>query len=106
VPSLVSRSPGIDGTYAPTVAQHLCVAPPCATASTAPSGFNGLNPNGDWTLSALDASIRDTGGISGGWSLIIATKALAAVTPEPEPAPLALMVAGWVGLADARRRRR
>jgi len=42
--------------------------------STALSDFNGLDPNGIWSLYVVDDAAIDTGNINGGWSLTITTE--------------------------------
>src|ERR1044072_7965297 len=44
--------------------------------------FNGVNPNGTWTLFVVDDTQNNSGSISGGWSLDITT----VPTPPPTPA--------------------
>jgi subtilisin-like proprotein convertase family protein len=61
---------------------------PFPDGAPAPSGnvfltaFNGTNPNGTWSLYAVDDLGADWGEISGGWSLEITTG-----TPPPPPPP-------------------
>ncbi len=68
---------------------------------TAFSGFNGLDPNAVWSLESFDVFADDTGGLSGGWSLILTTSDVGAV---PEPATWAMMIGGF-GLVGASLRR-
>jgi uncharacterized repeat protein (TIGR01451 family) len=53
---------------------------PAPSAATTLATFNGTNPNGTWSLYAVDDSLGDTGTIGGGWSLTITTNASAAAT--------------------------
>ncbi len=57
------------------------VKSPAPTGSaTLASTFNGINPNGTWSLYVLDDGCGDMGSITGGWSLDIATSAGAGTT--------------------------
>jgi subtilisin-like proprotein convertase family protein len=79
------------GTYRPTdYASGVNTFPapaPAPTNRAAPQGaatlataFNGINPNGTWSLYATDDSCGDTGSISGGWALNVTIAAAAATT--------------------------
>lgn len=46
---------------------------PAAPYGTTLSAFNGINPNGDWSLYLVDDAIGEKGIIAGGWSLQIQT---------------------------------
>ena len=66
----------VSGTFRPTNSGTGDVFP--APAPGAPHGslladFNGVNPNGTWSLYALDDASIDAGNISGGWSLSFQT---------------------------------
>ena len=78
-----------------------------APTATTLAAFNGINPNGTWSIYAGDDASLDTGGIAGGWSIQITTAASAPITipafgssgggvAAPYPAPIA--VSGVSGL--------
>jgi subtilisin-like proprotein convertase family protein len=46
---------------------------PAAAYGTALSAFNGVNPNGTWSLYIQDDGVNDTGNITRGWTLAIST---------------------------------
>ena len=47
--------------------------------------FNGTNPNGTWKLYVVDDQSIDSGMITGGWALTIATSVCPSPTPTPTP---------------------
>ncbi len=47
------------------------------------SVFNGLNPNGTWSLYVVDDLGGDVGNINGGWTLRITTDACSPPTSTP-----------------------
>jgi hypothetical protein len=59
--------------------------------ATSFAGFDGLDPNGAWTLYVDDVFPADGGGLSGGYTLTLTTDAGAV----PEPASWAMMIAGF-----------
>jgi large repetitive protein len=66
------------GTFAPTNVDAGDVFPTSAPAGPYPDPpqlavFNGVDPNGTWSLFVVDDSAGETGSIAGGWSLRIAT---------------------------------
>ncbi len=64
------------GTFRPTNSGAGDVFPapaPGAPHGTALADFNGLNPNGTWSLYVTDDAGADVGSISGGWSLSFLT---------------------------------
>jgi hypothetical protein len=64
----------VSGTYAPTqFGIEVSLAPPCPAApyNNALSAFNGLDPNGSWSLWICDILSFNSGSISGGWDLTI-----------------------------------
>jgi len=60
------------------------------TADTFASTFNGANPNGTWSLYAVDDSLNLPGSINSGWSLTITT----------DSAPTTFTNANYIGLPD------
>lgn len=69
---------------------------PAAPGATLPlSTFNGISPNGAWSLYMVDDYPNDpnpsgrAGQIGGGWSIDISTSAAPAPTPAPAPPPAA-----------------
>jgi subtilisin-like proprotein convertase family protein len=81
----------VSGTYKPTDVEpgesgelDTFSAPAPGGPYTAPlSVFNGLSPNGAWSLYVVDDSAGDSGNIASGWSLNIATMS----TNAPPAAP-------------------
>jgi subtilisin-like proprotein convertase family protein len=55
--------------------------PKFAFSNNALNNFNGDNPNGDWNLYIVDATLGGSGTLAGGWSLDITT------SPAPPPPP-------------------
>jgi uncharacterized delta-60 repeat protein/uncharacterized repeat protein (TIGR01451 family) len=79
----------VSGTYRPTC--YAAVTPPFppdltppAPYSTNMSAFNGKDPTGDWALYVLDDMAGNSGIISNGWSLSLATAAV--VSPAADVA--------------------
>jgi len=67
-----STGPLVSGTYAPVNYGTGDVFPPPAPAepyASSLSVFNGINPNGSWSLFVVDDSAQDSGAINNGWSL-------------------------------------
>jgi hypothetical protein len=75
------NSPMADGTFQPTDYAPNHTGSPFAFPSPAPAPpftttlgtFNGLSPNGTWSLYVSDGAAGDSGQIAGGWSLAITT---------------------------------
>jgi subtilisin-like proprotein convertase family protein len=81
VGSLPDNGPLVSGTFKPTNIGTGDSFPSPAPASP-PSGetlaaLDGINPNGTWSLYAVDDASGNTGSITGGWSLAILTSTLA-----------------------------
>jgi uncharacterized repeat protein (TIGR01451 family)/uncharacterized delta-60 repeat protein len=76
--SLPHFAPLVSGTNQPT--SYALATPPFPAASTPPppyntnlSVFNGINPNGAWSLYVLDDTLGNDGAISNGWVLNLTT---------------------------------
>jgi subtilisin-like proprotein convertase family protein len=66
----------VSGTFRPTniTAGDVFPAPaPAGPHGAVLSAFNGVNPNGTWSLYVIDDASGDVGTISGGWSLTFTT---------------------------------
>jgi subtilisin-like proprotein convertase family protein len=71
----------VSGTFKPSQENTACGYPaslsfpgpaPAGPYGSALAGFNGVDPNGVWSLYVVDDAHIDTGSISGGWSLDVA----------------------------------
>jgi subtilisin-like proprotein convertase family protein len=68
------------------------IGTPCGTDTLA--AFNGVNPNGTWSLYVVDDLGADVGTISGGWSLNFTTGGgCSTPTPSPTASPTATTTA-------------
>ncbi len=81
----------ISGTYQPTDFNTGSLSFP-SPAPMEPFGqtlsvFNGLNPNGTWSLYVQDQSTQDAGNIAQGWRLSITTSNLVCCSGAPLPHP-------------------
>lgn len=106
------------GTYKPTSGDVLADSFPAPapagpynqpTASTFASVFNGTDPNGSWSLYAVDDSLNFPGSINSGWSVTITTSGLSTtfanssyvglddVTAAAQPYGTAVSVSGLSG---------
>ncbi|HEX7154497.1 MAG TPA: M36 family metallopeptidase [Thermoanaerobaculia bacterium] len=66
----------VSGTFRPTnvtTGDTFPAPAPAAPYGALLSAFNGVNPNGNWSLYVVDDAATDLGSISGGWSLTITT---------------------------------
>jgi subtilisin-like proprotein convertase family protein len=81
------------GTYKPVNYTELSGADTFPAPAPAPSGnttlgaFNGISPNGTWSLYLTDDACADAGSISGGWNLDITAANLAATSTSVISAP-------------------
>lgn len=87
------------GTYAPTPFHFVAYPAPAPGLpyGTTMSAFNGIDPNGTWSLYVVDRFSGDAGSIRSGWELTITTSEV------PEPSTLMLIGLG-AALLVARRR--
>ena len=78
----VDYDTGADPDVFPSPAPGSFNSPAPGGSATLASTFNGINPNGTWSLYAVDDGCNqgDTGSIAGGWSLDITTAAAATAT--------------------------
>jgi len=75
----------VSGTYRPTNigAGDTFPAPaPAGPYGSLLSVFNGVNPNGTWSLYVVDDLGGDVGNMNGGWTLRITTNACSQPTPD------------------------
>jgi subtilisin-like proprotein convertase family protein len=92
VSSLPQWDPFGSGTYKPTRFDTNSdyfsdPAPPPPYGNTL-SVFNGLDPNGTWSLYVQDNAAKDTGNIAQGWWISITTSNLLCCTGAPPPPPV------------------
>ena len=81
--SLPDAGPLVSGTFKPTNINALETFPapaPTPSGGSALSVFNGISPNGTWSLYIVDDVGGDAGSISGGWCLDITTIAATGCT--------------------------
>jgi hypothetical protein len=87
-------SPPVSGTFKPTQDITGCTLDPQTDfPSPAPanpygtdlSGFNGIDPNGAWSLYTVDEANEDDGVITGGWSLDITATPLPPSSTAKDP---------------------
>lgn len=55
--------------YVEMIADNFPAPAPVPTTATALSTFNGIDPNGTWSLYVLDDGAPDSGTVAGGWCL-------------------------------------
>lgn len=102
--AIIGSSPGSSGTFSPTSGPAVgCSIAQCTGAGELLSVFNGLDPDGIWSLYINDDTNLDSGSVAGGWRLTFdATRSGA---PQiPEPGTLALLGLSLAVLAFARRK--
>ena len=66
----------ISGIYQPSdnaATRNLAYPAPPRPYGASLTGFNGINPNGNWQLYVFDSAAGDSGDIAGGWSLSLTT---------------------------------
>ncbi len=74
-------TPLVTGSYRPKGGTASPPAPaPAPSGSAALSVFNGIDPNGAWTLYAFDTATGNFGSFVGGWSLLVTTTTTAQFT--------------------------
>lgn len=92
--SLLDSSQILSGNYKPanfdTTADSFPVPAPAGPFGTIFSAFNGLNPNGTWSLYISDDADRDLGSLAQGWELNISTKSAACCVNDASVADLTL----------------
>ena len=91
--SLPNNAPLRAGTYRPSNFATNADVMPAALPGSMLSEFQDTNPNGLWSLHIVDGEGRDSGVLSGGWSLAIATLhpiADLGVTATALPEPVAV----------------
>ncbi|MDB5212429.1 MAG: hypothetical protein JWO86_356 [Myxococcaceae bacterium] len=82
---LADASAITSGTYKPTdfgTGDTFPGPAPGAPYAATLAAFNGVSPNGDWSLYVLDDEAGDSGSITGGWSLSFSYPA---ITPPTDP---------------------
>ncbi|MDB5207297.1 MAG: type sorting protein [Flavisolibacter sp.] len=75
----LTAAPITSGIYKPTnigASDPFPAPAPGTTANSALSVFNGVNPNGQWSLYVVDDASGDVGSFSGGWCVNIVTAPL------------------------------
>jgi uncharacterized repeat protein (TIGR01451 family)/uncharacterized delta-60 repeat protein len=73
---LPSKNPIVSGLYKPTnfnAGDSFTNPAPAGPYGESLSVFNGINPNGTWSLYVVDDTRLDSGHIAGGWSMTITT---------------------------------
>ena len=96
-------TPLVTGTFKPTNVgtSDLWPAPaPSPAGGSALGVFNGLNPNGTWSLYVVDGAGGDSGSFAGGWALTISTTndcgtptPTPSITPVPTATPTPIVTA-------------
>jgi|GEM_PF-3908444 len=102
LPQLGDDTPIVSGVYRP--ANRAGIGLLGVTNLTSFSGFNGLNPNDNWTLASIDFGPTNRGTINEGWSITFTTGSGAGAVPEP--ASWAMLIGGFALAGGAIRRKR
>ena len=96
----IVTAPLVTGTFKPTnngLNDDFPAPAPAQAGSSALAVFNGTAPNGTWSLYVVDDRNNDSGSITGGWELALATGGCFPTptpNPTPTPSPTPISIAG------------